>query len=402
MTATFGSSGLATQTYAEARAAIVTRLQAAFGAVNVDTSSVFGQLASIMAEMDVAQQDALLALWSAHDPLSAQGVALDHLAALTGTVRRGPTAGYVEITFSGTGGSWVAPVGTVLTHDATGTAWTTAAEATLIAPTVRAYCGELGPVAAPAGSAWTVGPGTTDVTGAANATDAVQGAAQESDGDLRRRRNVELYASSQGPLRALSGRVSRVEGVRSVRTYHNPTVNPVDAFGVPYKAFEVVAWLTPTPPATINADIAEAIWTGMGAGGEAHGAITEVIVDSEGVAQTIKFSTVSTNACFPKVTLHTASAENATQSAAEALAVLAPRIAAAALAWAVPGRDITSLDVLAVVTQAMASGDITGFTSATIGFATSAGGPWPAGPYVIARDEVSEILAGNVSVEVAL
>lgn len=403
MTATWDpSAGLVTQTFDESRAAIVAKLTGAFGAVNTDTSSVFGQLASIMAEMDTAQQQAMLALWQAMDPAQAQGIALDHIAAITGTVRGPAVAASVVLTFNAANPMMSVPAGTVVTQTATGATWTTQATANLLNPYVEATCDLPGAQAAPAGSAWSLVVADPNVASIANALDGVLGTTGERDSQLRQRRNVELFAASQGPLRSLAGRVSRVEGVKSVRAYHNPATYPVDAFGVPFKAFEVVVEPASSPASIeLRQAIARAIWGGMGAGGESAGAESEVITDSESVSQTIKFSLVSPLDVWVKVTLTATGAELATQTAAQAQDVLRPLYQAAAPTLEVPGRDLTSMDIMTIVAGAMASGALTGFVGASVEFAPAIIGPWSAGPYEVTRGEVVNVVAMQLSVVIA-
>jgi len=72
-----------------------------------------------------------------------------------------------------------------------------------------------------------------------NAADFVTGRAQETDAELRARREVSLQIIGAGTDGAIWSRIGELEGVLAVRVKSNRTLAE-DADGIPPKAFEVV------------------------------------------------------------------------------------------------------------------------------------------------------------------
>jgi len=359
-------AGLQTQTQAEIRDELVAKLRATFGNnINTNTSSILGQLVNIVSELRAVDQQALLAVFQGFDPNAAQGVALDQRAALTGSLRNGATFSVVEgeLTFAGPG---TIVNGSQVQNTDNQTIWELVnGPFTALGPTVIAGAQfqaiDPGPVVANAGTNWALVTAVPGLTGFANpADDANLGALQESDPEFRQRRLLELFARGQGPLAAISAVVSRVDGVLSVRTYHNPDVNPVDADGIPFKAFNVVVETQPSPPpAALEQSILDAIWSATGAGGQSFGSIAGIVVDSEGTPQPAAFDIVTNIDVFIAVELVTSTSENAITPNIEAIVQQA--ILDRALAeWQVVGRDVLSFDVIGVVNDLITSGQISG------------------------------------------
>lgn len=365
--------GLETQTQTEIRDERVVELKNELGAnVHLDpTESLLGQLVELQSELDALTQQAMLSLYRSIDPAGAIGRPLDARVSLTGTTRKGATRSYVDGLLTFTGAATV-PNGTRYRHVDTDTVWevtdgphtrvgagTEAAQLTAV---------DSGPLEAAAASSWSVVTVIANVTGFTNPSEgATKGRDRESDTDLKRRRNTELYAQGQGPLAALQGAVSAVDGVLSVRAYHNPSTSPVDSDGIPFKAFNLVLETSPsTPTVTQRAAIALAIWGAMGAGGQAYGTdFTETIVDSEGTLQPVAFDTVDVLDVWIEIDLVTSTAEEATSPNVDD--VVAAEVLARCLAsHQVVGRDVRRLDYVGVVSDLLDEGTITGVDGATV------------------------------------
>ena len=299
------STGLIIQTQAEILDEIKADLRAIYGNnLNLSPTSIFGQLANLMAEWRGAEQQKALQVYNSFDPNGASGAALDARAALTATRRRGETRSVVEglVTLSGAA---TIPAGSTITLDSNGSTWELLAEVNEAAAgsypaTFRALA--FGPLEAFSGSGWTLSTVIANWDSFTNPTnDAVPGRLLESDGRFRQRRNVELYSEGRGSLNSIAAVVSEVNTangyVDRVRVYHNPATSPVDANGIPFKAFNVVVRTVPPldpneTPANdpLQQDIADAILRTLGAGGEAFG--TDFVlsaVDIEDQVQPIAF-----------------------------------------------------------------------------------------------------------------
>ena len=116
-------AGLSTQTQAEIVAELTAKIRATFGNnTNTSTASIMGQLVNIVAEFRAFDQQILLAVYRAFDPNSALGVALDRLAALTGSVRKGSTVSVVDVVLSFVGPG-IVNNGDLFQNDDTSTQW---------------------------------------------------------------------------------------------------------------------------------------------------------------------------------------------------------------------------------------------------------------------------------------
>jgi uncharacterized phage protein gp47/JayE len=313
------STGLATQSQEEVRELIVSRLRAAFGDnVETSTSSVMGQIVDILSELHAYDQQVILDAWTSFDPNGATGVALDRIAKITQTLRKAQSFSTAPCIFRGTNatiivdGSQVRLIQTQTVWEVIGGPYTIGSVVSgEVAGVVQAV--DAGPVTAvaTAPSGWEI---VTPIAGWSTfetSEDADLGAFAESDKLLKQRRIVELSAPAQGPLAAIKANVSDVDGVDRVRVYHNPATSPVDADGIPFKAFNVVVETTPSPPdADLIAAIAEVIWQVQGAGGQAYGTDhVTTVVDSEGNVQPIAFDEFVEVNMYVRVTATTSTSE---------------------------------------------------------------------------------------------
>ena len=391
MPLSLNSAGLQTQTEEEIRDELVAELRSTFGNnINTNTSSILGQLVNIWAELFAVTQQSLLGVYRSFDPNAAIGVSLDQRAVLTGSLRKGATFSVVEgdLEFSGLG---TITNGDRITNTDNGTFWELInGPFTSTGPFPETISGaqfqavDPGPVVANAGTNWAIVTAVPGLSGFSNpADDANLGSLQESDPEFRQRRSIELFARGQGPLAAISAVVSKVDGVLSVRTYHNPDVNPVDSDGIPFKAFNVVVETQPPmPPPELQQRIFDAIWTATGAGGESFGLPSPpgtagtfyagIVVDSEGTPQPVEFNTVSNVDVFIDIDLVTSTSENAVTPNIED--VVQQAVLDVALAnWQVVGRDVLSFDVIGVVNDLITSGKISGVDQVLAG--VGSGGP---------------------------
>jgi len=317
------TTGLDVQTQEEIFEDIKASIQAAFGPnTNVSATSFFGIMANMMAEMRAADQQTALDLYESFDPNSADGVSLDQRAALTGSVRRGATNSIIVGTVTISGPVNI-PNGSLISLDETGTQWEL-----ISGPIVEVVPGDYaatfqavaeGPLVAFSGSDWTIVSVISNWDSFQNPVeDATLGRYEESDAAFRQRRNVEIFSEGRGSLNVIAAVVSEVATengqVDQVKVYHNPTVNPFDSNGIPFKAFNVVVRTTPPidpldlpPTANLQQDIADAILRALGAGGEAFG--TDVVlssVDIESQNQPIAFDVFRDSDIYLYITIETA------------------------------------------------------------------------------------------------
>jgi hypothetical protein len=374
MTVTLDENGLNIQTQQEITEERAQLLRDRFGVnIRTDSDSLMGQLNNIDGELLALVQQALLALYRSIDPAGAIGRALDARLTLTGSTRLGATFSVVDgvLTFSSAG---TMSNGDLIENDGTKDQWQlTDGPHTAVGPFPEVIPAqfttvETGPKIALAGTTWNPITIVAGLDGFTNPSDdAEPGRDLESDADARQRRIIELYSQGQGPLAAIQGVVSKVDGVVSVRVYHNPTVSPADADGIPFKAFNVVVETNPpTPTASIEQAIYDAIWSTMGAGGEAYGTdFTGTSTDTEGVAQPVAFDTVDVDDIVLELDLVTSTTEDAVS---ENLAtVVAEEVLAQAQArFEGVGRDVLADDFVGIVFEMKKAGTISGVDAVNV------------------------------------
>jgi hypothetical protein len=374
MTLQLDGDGLQTQTQQQIADELAELLRDQFG-VNLVTStdSLMGQIVNILAELRAIDQQALLSVYRSFDPNGAQGAALDARLTLTGSVRQGALSSVVDgvLTFSG-----VATMsnGDLIKNDGNASLWElTDGPHTSAGPFPEVIAAqftavETGPTLANAGTTWSEVTVIPDLDGFTNASDdANPGRSQETDADARKRRLVELYSQGQGPLATLRGAVSKVVGVTTARVYHNPTINPIDADGIPFKAFNVVVETNPSVPgAALQQAIFDAIWSSTGGGGYAYGSdFVGQVVDSEGTPQPAAFDTVTLRDVELEIDLVTSTSEDPITANIEA--VVAEQIIAIAQAnHELAGRDVRALDYSGIVYALLAAGTISGVDAVVV------------------------------------
>lgn len=380
------SSGLSTATQQEIFDAYKALLQATYGVnVNVTTASNFGQLTNIQSEFIALAQQTLLGVYRSFDPNTATGTALDARASLTGSIRKGATSSVVDglVEFSGPG---TTVDGDLIQNDATLTQWqvingpytdTGGPYPEFVAATYQAVA--TGPQQALATSAWSLITSVAGLTGFTNPVDdADVGRDQEGDPDFRIRRQTELYSQGQGPLQAIKGIVSKVDGVETVKVYHNPTQNPVDGDLIPFKAFNVVVETAPSPPgAALQQLIFDAIWSATGTGGDAYGtSFTGTVTDVESQVQPSAFDLISEVPIYVAMTISTVGTEQPITPNMQAV-VEAQILETAQISFNEIGQNQLTFEYDSIVAALQATEEITGAVTVTTSLSRVAiGGPF--------------------------
>jgi uncharacterized phage protein gp47/JayE len=345
MTTTFGltPTGLVVKTTDLIRQDINALLVAKFGA-SFDTSdgSPDGALAGILAERygqlwNLAQQ-----VGASQDPDQATGAALDALCLLTGTFRTAAKSSTATLTLTGTPATVVASQSRASTTS-TAQPFATTASATITALTAwvaltvyvvgdrrtnsgNAYQCITGGTAAGAGGPTTTladitdgsvhwrylgaGTGAIDVlaasvstgaivgvsgditsittpvggwSGVINILDATLGNDVQTDASLRVSRIAALAAPGSGTPNAIRAAVLGVANVTSCTVFVNNT-DTVNSDSMPPHSVEVLV------QGGLDAAIATVLFGQVAAGIAFQGTTSSVVVDSQGVSQTVKFS----------------------------------------------------------------------------------------------------------------
>jgi uncharacterized phage protein gp47/JayE len=141
-----------------------------------------------------------------------------------------------------------------------------------------------GPVQAPAGTLTVIETPVTGWTSATNALDADPlGEDLESDAALKLRRLEELAIAGRATTEAIRAKILEIDEVTAALVFENDTwITDVD--GRPPKSVDIVV------QDGDEDEIAETIFDVVAAGIETIGDIPKTVTDSQGFAQTIKFS----------------------------------------------------------------------------------------------------------------
>lgn len=283
------------------------RHRASFGAgidvaIARELGQVDGNVASEMAEV----WEILEIVDHSYDPEAAEGVQLENLASLTGTIKQAARASTALISVNLNAGITLV-AGTLIaflgrpdiqfTLDAQvvnsgGSAADVAID--VDGKPLRATCTQTGAIVAPAGALTvkvSVVSGWNSVT---NTADAVPGRDADTEIQLRQARENELALRGGSTAKAMKADLLDVKnhpeltGIRSVDVLSNRT-DAIDANGLPPHSFEIVIDDGDTPSVDDDA-IAQAIFDTGPEGINTAGATSAVAVDEDGDAQPISFS----------------------------------------------------------------------------------------------------------------
>jgi len=299
------ATGLAIDSLEDRKAAVKALVRAAISP-NLDLSpdQPSGQFVEIFCERIQAALELLRGVHSSMDPDAATGSTLTALSVLTGTPRRAATKGTVTLTVKLDAGITL-PAGNVASVSGNPTnRWVTTADATNPggAPAnvnVAAECETAGPIQALAGTITVIATPFAGWNTVTNVADAVEGLAEETDTELRLRRELELAISGSTTVDAIRADLLELTGMISVTIYENDG-DFVDANSVPSKTFEAVIW---DDAAVANADIAETIFEGKAAGIRAYGATIVSHVDEQGNSHAVGFTRATERRVLVEITL---------------------------------------------------------------------------------------------------
>lgn len=328
--------------------------------IDLSSESAVGQLNAIVAPKLVDLWQLAQTVYNARVPNGASFTALDDLCGITGTTRLAATKGTVTLSVTLNAGVTL-PAGSVASVPGqpsnlwiTNVAVTNSGGAPAVV-TVAATAQNAGSVPANAGTITQISspvPGWTAVT---NAADATPGTDQETDVQLRARRQTELAAPGSSTVASIEADVLAMRdtsGNALVATcvVQENTSAYVDSLGRdPHTIEVIVQWLPGVTGAALTAartQLANLLWnTGKPAGIEMAGTMVQTVTDSLGIDQLVRWTeptgvpiyvtiTVSTNSAFGGA----ATVQNAIKAYGDTLpmggTVIAEKVKGAAIAVA--------------------------------------------------------------------
>lgn len=291
-------------TYAEILEQQIVRAKDLFGQ-DIDTSekSVIGKYIRLNVSDFAQQEEALEKIYQARYIDTAYGISLDRLAPFACITRNAAVAAILRVILTNTGETDVAiPMGTKLVNT-DGTLYHITASVTVKAGGAvhaRAECdltGTIGNAIKNMAFYQTQIPNIIVSCPTLNAI-AVSGKESETDAEFRARWKKALHGSGSGTSDAVSGAVSRIDGVQDVVLYENDT-DEVMKIGIgetlnPHSFIVIVRGAEDQ-----SAEIAKTIFEKKPLGIQASGGrgtwniATEIVTDKAGIPHTIYFAYAS-------------------------------------------------------------------------------------------------------------
>ncbi len=289
------ASGLQVKTAAEITASLVSGMQGIYGAdINVDQNSPDGQFIGIMTQMAVDIRELAVSVNSNFDPDTALGTILDQRVTYNHITRHGGTytvqpidiVTNATVDLQGLDADFDNPNATGYTvQDGSGNQFILAVSTTLTAGTntLNFRAKTIGQVSVPINTITTPVTIVLGVTSVNNSSAPVSvGATEETDAQLRTRRQQSVALATTGYLNGLLGTVLNLDGVTEAVLYENDT-GVTDANGIP----DHCIWLIVAGGS--SADIANALYEKKSYGANMRGAITVDIPTPSGSVFTAKW-----------------------------------------------------------------------------------------------------------------
>lgn len=237
--------------------------------------------------------------YNSFNPSAATGVALSNLVQINGITRQEAIASTVELTVTGSNGT-IIPISTLVSTADNSVSFTTDTAVTIgvsLTADVLATATVTGPSIAVAGTITVIENPITGWDTVTNTLDALLGRDEESDPDLRARRELSVSKPSKGILETILAEVINITGVTEAFIFENSTsiVDPIN--NTPSKGFQLVVL------GGVDLEIATAIFDEKPIGIESFGTTIVPVSDSQLISHNIGFTRPSTIVIYVAVTI---------------------------------------------------------------------------------------------------
>lgn len=258
------------------------------GTANLSSLTSMGNiLASLSNELGIAWE-ALGDVYALLDPDRAEGVGLDGVIKLTGTLRKGATRTLVEgVAVNVDVGTY--PAGSLIAHIAGDASkrFVNLTEVVRVGSTgnesVDFEAEDAGATVVNLGQLNEIASAFPGWNSVSNPVAGITGTETEEDPAARQRQRDELAAVGSTTVDAIRADLLALEGVTSATVIENDTDQVVD--GIPPNRVESIIEATAT-----DAELAAQIFASKAGGIRAHGAITAVVQDSQGNDHVVSFT----------------------------------------------------------------------------------------------------------------
>jgi uncharacterized phage protein gp47/JayE len=267
---------------------------------NVSPESPDGQVNGVISESNANLWEIAEESYNAFNPSAATGVTLSNLVQLNGITRLPAFASLVQLSVTGTVGLTI-PAGSLVSTSDTGDQFATDIDVILDGSgegLVFASATVTGPIIALAGTITEIDTPITGWDTVSNALDAITGTNEETDVELRGRRERSVARDAQAIIDAIYAGVANTTGVTQVTVLENDT-NITDINGLPPHSFNVIVL------GGTDEDIGDIIWLKKPAGILSFGTTTVEISDSQGIPHDISFSRPTTIDIYVEVDITT-------------------------------------------------------------------------------------------------
>jgi uncharacterized phage protein gp47/JayE len=251
---------------------------------NLSPESPDGQINGVLSESFANLWEIGQAAYNSFNPSAATGAALSNLVQLNGITRLAASASFVDLFLTGTPGAFI-PAGSLVSGAGVPVFFQTVTDVTLDGSgegVTEAIAQQTGPIIANAGTLVNIETPITGWLTVTNPDNATIGRNEETDLELRARRQKSTAAASQSIIDSIFANVADLPGVVQVAVIENDTDATVDS--QPPHSFHTVVL------GGDNQDIANEIFLRKPAGIQAFGSITEVVNDIQGFPHNISFS----------------------------------------------------------------------------------------------------------------
>lgn len=267
---------------------------------NVSPESPDGQVNGVISESNANLWEIAEDAYNAFNPSAATGASLSNLVQLNGITRLPATSSRTQLTLTGAPSTLI-PAGSLVSTSDTGEQFATEVDVTLDGAgngTVFASALVTGPIEVLAGTLTVIDTPITGWVSATNLADADVGTNEETDVELRARRERSVATDAQAIIDAIFAAVANVPGVTQTVVLENDT-DVTDGNGLPPHSFQVIT------VGGVDEDIGDAIWLKKPAGILSFGNTTVQIIDSQGIPHNISFSRPTEVDIYVTVTLNT-------------------------------------------------------------------------------------------------
>ena len=235
---TLTKAGLSIAEYPQIREALIQRFKEIYGSdIDVSTTSADGIYIETMSLMINNLMQVIKMLYSELDIRTATGVYLDALCSLSGIYRKDSTFSRAVLLLTNTGIEKIeiTPTSPLIFSDKNGNEWRTIVEVgqniileSEIQTAVIVQSVIPGPLVAPKG--WINQTLSAEYSlNIVQEEDAELGSYEESDAELRQRRNQSISAQGISVLESMVGALLNITGIDDVKVYNNDSVNVITA-----------------------------------------------------------------------------------------------------------------------------------------------------------------------------